>query len=109
VLKPPDVEKEHGDGVDDPILPPPYQEDEDETQHTEQSLSPGEGNPAAHSPAQVLSEFEKSIRDTLSPFWFDEGSGWSGGTWQDAKAFCESISHGDGETFGLCPAKVQAH
>jgi len=106
VLKPPDVEKEHGEGVDDPILPPPYQEDEDDTQHTEQSLSPGEGNPAAHSPAQGLSEFEMQIRDSLSPFWFDEGSGWSGGTWQDAKVFCESISQEEGKTFVLCPAKA---
>ena len=55
----------------------------------------------------MLTPLEKEIQDTYRPFWFDNNDGWSGGTYEDAQAFCQSIPSGpDGQTFHLCPLKT---
>ena len=41
---------------------------------------------------------ETSIKNQLNPIWLDDSHGWSGGSHDDAKAFCESFGNRN-----LCP------
>ena len=90
---PPDVEAEHGEGVDDPIPPPPLDGgDEADT-----------GSPQSES---SLTEMEQYVYENYRPFWFSDADGWDGTTYQAGKEFCESIPLGPGETFHLCPIRA---
>ena len=46
-----------------------------------------------------LTAFEAQIHDELHPMWFNSDFGWLGTTYDDAKAYCESITDG---TLHLC-------
>ena len=86
---PPNVEKEHGDDVDDPLPPPPPgASDEDD------STEP------------ILTALDLEVKNTYHPFWFNVNDGWNGGTYEEGKAFCESIPNGENSTFHLCPIKA---
>lgn len=51
-----------------------------------------------------MTEWEMQIQDVHHPAWFSKEFGWKGTTYNDAKAFCESIPHGDDDgTLHLCP------
>ena len=53
--------------------------------------------------SSTMTILEKKIQDLHSPAWYNDKFGWQGTTYEDAKMFCESISHGEGGTLHLCP------
>ena len=79
---------EHGEGVDDPIPPPPVS-------NAYQTIGLD----------SALTSVEKVV-ESYNPFWFDDKAGWEGTTYSDAMAFCESIPDGFGTSFYLCPLEA---
>ena len=54
--------------------------------------------------SSLMTELEIKIQDKHHPTWYSTEFGWNGASYDDAKAFCESIPHGDdGDTLHLCP------
>ena len=75
-----------------------------DSQNDEQPASNNEEPASIMKPASVMSSSEIQIQDTYHPAWFSKAFGWHGTTYNDAKAFCESIPNGDGgSTLHLCP------
>ena len=53
-----------------------------------------------------MNQLEIQIQNLHQPMWFNSEEGWQGASYNDGRAFCESIPHGDG-TLHLCP--LDAH
>lgn len=53
-----------------------------------------------------MTELEIKIEEAHHPTWYNNELGWKGTTYNDAKAFCESIPHGDSGTLHLCPLEA---
>lgn len=104
---PPDVAKEHGEGVDDPIPPPPPHHNPPPSDVAAGMKEDTTGPAFVRQQPDTFTTFDEEIRDNYRPFWFDDNDGWKGTTWDDGKAFCNSIPNGpNGETFHLCPTKA---
>ena len=54
-------------------------------------------------PDQPMTNMEVEVLDSHHPVWFDTGAGWTGTTYDDARAFCESHDSVGGGTLHLCP------
>eukprot|EP00571_Detonula_confervacea_P013981 CAMPEP_0172306514 /NCGR_PEP_ID=MMETSP1058-20130122/7566_1 /TAXON_ID=83371 /ORGANISM="Detonula confervacea, Strain CCMP 353" /LENGTH=995 /DNA_ID=CAMNT_0013018427 /DNA_START=19 /DNA_END=3006 /DNA_ORIENTATION=+ len=101
--KPPDVEKEHGEGVDDPIPPPPLPPPPNVATGTKEDTT---GPSFASQDSGSFTALDENIRENYRPFWFDNNDGWEGTTYAEGKAFCNSIPAGSDSTFHLCPIKA---
>jgi len=89
---PPDVEREHGEGVDDPIPPPPLGPSNVVTNNAGPALAFHDDGSGAG-----LDEY---IHENYGPHWFDYNDGWDGSTYAAGEAFCNSL------TLTLCPIKA---
>jgi len=55
-------------------------------------------------PDDMLTELEEQVMQTYQPVWYNNEFGWQGTTYDDARAFCESIPLGKGGgNLRLCP------
>ena len=54
-------------------------------------------------PDQPMTNMEVEVLDSHHPVWFDTGAGWTGTTYDDARAFCESYDSVGGGNLHLCP------
>lgn len=50
-----------------------------------------------------MTALEISTQELFHPEWFDSSLGWSGGTYNDAKAYCESLPQPNNGHWYLCP------
>jgi len=73
------------------------------------SQQPGDDNDSSSTvvePFSYMTAPEMLIQNEFRPAWFNTEFGWQGTTYNDARAFCESIPHGDGGTLHLCPLEA---
>jgi hypothetical protein len=54
-------------------------------------------------PNEPMTELEVEVLDSHHPMWFGTDAGWTGTTYDEAKAFCESYDSVGGGTLHLCP------